>query len=157
MADDHPRSVLGRGRSGQPTAARGAGLGRGVLETRLKGPSASGIMHAMEEPRADSAIPLVTVIGSLLAGTSGALVAVQVGLWFASSMADGVTGPQTMWVTVLMSTGMLVLGIVMFLTALALLSQRHPATCGRRTSAWATIGFVAMTAWAIGVPLLLRV
>lgn len=114
-------------------------------------------MHGVEEPRADSATASMTVIGSLLAGTSGALVAVQVSLWFARSMADGVTGPQTLWVTVLMSAGMLVLGVVMFLTALILLSQRHPSTCGRRTSAWAGIGFLAMTAWVIGIPLLLRV
>lgn len=111
----------------------------------------------MQEPRADAAIPSVTVIGSLLAGTSGALVAVQVGLWFASSMADGVTGSPSLWVTILMAAGMLVLGIVTFVTALALLAQQHPSTCGRRSSAWALIGFVTMAAWALGVPLLLRV
>ena len=122
----------------------------------MKPPRPSGIMHAVEEPRADAAIASVTVIGSLLAGTSGALVAVQVGLWFATSMADGVTGPSSLFMTVLMSAGMLVLGIVMFLTSLVLLSQQHPTTCGRRTSAWAMVGFVAMATWALGIPLLLR-
>ena len=113
-------------------------------------------MNGVEEPRVDTAVSSVAVIGSLLAGTSGALVAVQMGLWFANSMAGGVAGPSTLWVTVVMAAGMLVPGVVMFLTALALLAQRHPSTCGRRTSAWAAIGFVAMSAWAIGIPLLLR-
>ena len=117
---------------------------------------ASGIMQGVDEPGVEAAATSVTIIGSLLATTSGALVAVQVGLWFARSMADGITGPPTLWVNVALSAGMLVLGIVMFLTAMALLAQRHPSTCGRRTSAWAAIGFVAMAAWAIGVPLLLR-
>jgi hypothetical protein len=123
----------------------------------LKAPCRSGIMLGVEEPRASSALASVTVIGSVLAATSGALVAVQVGLWLASSMADGVTGPSSLFMTVLMSAGVLMLGIVMFVTSLALLSQQHPATCGRRTSAWAAVGFVAMVAWALGIPLLLRV
>ena len=113
-------------------------------------------MHAVDEPPANTTTAPVTVIGSLLAGTSGALVAAQVGLWIAGSMAGGVTGPSTVWVSVVMSAGMLVLGVVTFLTALLLLSQQHPTTFGRRSSAWATIGFLAMTAWAIGIPLLLR-
>jgi hypothetical protein len=113
-------------------------------------------MQVVEDPRTDTAVASVTVIGSLLACTSGALVAVQVSLWFAGSVAGGLV-PRTLWVSLLMSAGMLVLGAVMFVTSLALLAQRHPSTFGRRTSAWAAVGFVAMAAWALGIPMLLQV
>lgn len=113
---------------------------------------ACGIIRGVNEPQMTAA-PGLTLIGSVLALTSGALVAVQVGLWVANSFADGVVGPQSLWVSVLMSAGMLVLGLVMFLTALVLLSQGQPTRFGRRAASWAGVGFVAMAGWAVGIPM----
>lgn len=111
-------------------------------------------MHRVDDPSANPDVRSISAIGSLLAATSGALVAVQVGLWVASRLSAGALISRSVLFTVLMSVGALLLGVVMFFTAMALLIQRYPASSGRRAIAWAGLGFVGMVAWAVVVPML---
>ena len=113
-------------------------------------------MHAVDDPRAQTAPRSISAIGSLLAATSGALVAVQIGLWVASSLSAGAPVAQSVLFSLLVSVGALVLGLIMFITAMALLIQRYPTSSGRRAGAWAGLGFLAMVLWAVVVPVFLQ-